>query len=378
MPTTHIADRDHHWMHQALSLAQHGTALCSPNPVVGCVIVDSTGNLAGEGWHEYDLRDHAEVAALKVAGEKARGGTAYVTLEPCNHTGRTGPCSQALVLAGIQRVVIATTDPNTQVSGGGLHALQAAGIETSLGLCQTEARRLNEGFARWSRHKRPFVLMKIAMSLDARIAPAAAQRASREPHWITGQWSRTAVQNLRWQSDAVLTGIGTILADDPLLTDRSGHRRRRPLLRIVLDSQLRTPLDSKVVKTSQNDVIIFTTTHDEARIREFTARGVRIEVLPSDNNQVPLNEVLAKLGEEGILTLLTETGSRLNTAFLDAGLIDRIQMFVAPQIMGSAAVPAFCNIDRPFHMSAFEVRQFGNDLALTSLLRDPWPLSNSH
>ena len=366
------SDHDLRHMERALSLAERGIGLCSPNPIVGCVNLDSAGNLAGEGWHEYDLRDHAEVAALKSAGENARNGTAYVTLEPCNHTGRTGPCTQALIQSGIKRVVVATLDPNTQVSGGGLQTLQAAGIETSLGLCQSEARRLNEAFARWSQTMRPFVLTKIAMSLDGRIAPPASQRAAREVSWITGEWSREAVQRLRWRSDAVLTGIDTVLCDDPLLTDRSGQRRRRPLLRVVLDSALRLPLDSKLVATAQNDVLVFTTSGDQSRINPLQSRGVRVEVLPPESNRVPLGKVLDILGSENILALLTETGSRLNSALLAEELIDRLQCFIAPQIMGSAAVPAFSGLDHLLRFENIETEHCGNDLSLTTLLRDPW------
>jgi diaminohydroxyphosphoribosylaminopyrimidine deaminase/5-amino-6-(5-phosphoribosylamino)uracil reductase len=372
MTSEPITDHEHRWMLRALELAQRGTGLCSPNPIVGCVILDANAELAGEGWHEYDLLDHAEVAALKAAGDRARGGTACVTLEPCNHTGRTGPCTQALIKAGIRRVVIATLDPNTQVSGGGLQTLQAVGIETSVGVCQPEARRLNEAFARWSQTRRPFVLSKIAMSLDGRIAPPAAQRARREVNWITGEWSREAVQRLRWQSDAVLTGIDTVLCDDPLLTDRSGRRRRRPLLRVVLDSTLRLPLDSKLVSTAQNDVLVFTNCDDQTRISQLQSRGVRVEVLPAEDGRVPIGKALEILGSENIVSLLTETGSRLNSALLAAGLIDRVQFFIAPRIMGSAAVPAFEGIDQIFHFQNIETERCGNDLSLATLLRDPW------
>jgi diaminohydroxyphosphoribosylaminopyrimidine deaminase/5-amino-6-(5-phosphoribosylamino)uracil reductase len=238
-------DLDCCWMRRALLLAERGIGLASPNPAVGCVLVDRNGELAGEGWHEYGRLDHAEIAALKcvadsgkaecstistssaeMAGSNAadllRGGTAYVTLEPCSHTGRTGPCSEALILAGVKRVVAATVDPNPLVSGRGLAALRAAGVEVSIGVCQAEARRLNEGFACWVQHKRPFVLMKVATTLDGRIAPPAEVRSAQEPSWITGEAARAAVQTLRWRADAVLTGIGTVLADDPMLTDRSG------------------------------------------------------------------------------------------------------------------------------------------------------------
>jgi diaminohydroxyphosphoribosylaminopyrimidine deaminase/5-amino-6-(5-phosphoribosylamino)uracil reductase len=385
-----LADQDTYWMRRALELAQRGIAATSPNPAVGCVVLDRAGQVAGEGWHEYDLLDHAEVAALRGAaqhaGERLRGGTAYVTLEPCNHTGRTGPCTQALIAAGIRRVVAATIDPNPAVAGHGMEALRAAGLQTSVGVCQAEARRLNEGFARWSQHRRPLVLMKVAMSLDGRIAPPPGHQIPRQPYWITSEAARAAVQTLRWQTDAAMVGIDTVLADDPLLTDRSGLRRRRPLQRLVLDSALRMPLDSKMVATARNDVIVFTVSNDEARINELRTRGVRVEVLPAvpgvpgdrssspgwQAGRVPLGKVLDKLGEEGILTLLTETGTRLNTALLSGGHVDRLHLFVSPQIMGSDAVPAFRGMADFIHMAQVEVERYGNDLGLCSLLKDPW------
>ncbi len=370
-------EQDRRWMQRALELARRGIGVSSPNPAVGCVILDRDGQVAGEGWHEYDLLEHAEIVALKAAaqnaGDRLRGGTAYVTLEPCNHTGRTGPCTEALIAAGLGRVVAATIDPNPSVAGDGLGRLRQAVLETRVGVCEAEARRLNEGFAHWSRHKRPFVLMKVAMTLDGRIAPPPGQHTLHEPYWITGETARAAVQPLRWQADAALTGIDTVLADDPMLTDRSGLRRRRPLLRVVLDSALRMPLDSKMVRSAQNDLAVFTVSQDEARISELRARGVRVEALPAEAGRVPLGRVLDKLGEEGILTLLTETGTRLNTALLAGGLVDRVHLFVSPQIMGSDAVPAFRGMAQAIRMAEVEVERYGNDLGLCSLLRDPWP-----
>jgi diaminohydroxyphosphoribosylaminopyrimidine deaminase/5-amino-6-(5-phosphoribosylamino)uracil reductase len=392
MSTLETLEKDVYWMRRALELAQRGIGVSSPNPAVGCVILDRAGQVVGEGWHEYDLLDHAEVVALNEAKQHAltrqgedrlKGGTAYVTLEPCNHTGRTGPCTQALIAAGLKRVVAATIDPNPNVAGHGLDALRAAGLDAIVGVCEREARRLNEGFARWSQHKRPFVLMKVAMSLDGRIAPPAGVHTAHEPYWITSEASRAAVQPLRWQADAVMVGVDTVVADDPWMTDRSGLRRRRPLLRVVLDSALRMPLDAKMVKGVQNDVAIFTVSKDEARVEELRKRGVRVEVLPADGGapgdralqtgRVPLGKVLDKLGEEGILTLMTETGTRLNTALLAAGLVDRVHLFVSPQIMGSDAVPAFKGMPQFVKMAAVEVERYGNDLGLCSLLRDPWP-----
>jgi len=364
-------------MERALELARRGIGVASPNPAVGCVILDRAGQVVGEGWHEYNLLDHAEIVALKEAtqhaGDRLRGGTAYVTLEPCNHTGRTGPCSEALIAAGLGRVVAATIDPNPAVAGHGMERIRAAGLETEIGVCEAEARRLNEGFARWSQHRRPLVLMKVAMTLDGRIAPPPGHHQLREPYWITSEAARAAVQPLRWQADAAMTGVDTVLADDPMLTDRSGLRRRRPLQRVVLDSALRMPLDSKMVRGAQNDVVVFTISNDETRIGELRNRGVRVEVLSAEAGRVPLGKVLDKLGEEGILTLLTETGTRLNTALLAGDMVDRVHLFVSPQIMGSDAVPAFRGMASAIRMGAVEVERYGNDLGLCSLLRDPWP-----
>jgi diaminohydroxyphosphoribosylaminopyrimidine deaminase/5-amino-6-(5-phosphoribosylamino)uracil reductase len=231
--------------------------------------------------------------------------------------------------------------------------------------------------------------MKVAMSLDGRIAPPEGMHAAREPFWITSEAARAAVQTLRWQADAAMVGVDTVVADDPMLTDRSGLRRRRPLLRIVLDSALRMPLDSKMVASAQNDVVIFTVSKDEKRADLIRERGVRVEVLPVDPGaaapgdkasphappagRVPLGKVLDKLGEEGILTLLTETGTRLNTALLAAGLVDRLHLFISPQIMGSDAVPAFRGMTHFAHLPKVEVERYGNDLGICALLRDPWP-----
>jgi len=401
MPWT---DSDQRWMQRALELAARGTALASPNPMVGCVLVKtpetsipkaSPANagrgaddsvLIGEGWHEYDLRNHAEIAALIAAGaaSPATGAlancTAYVTLEPCNHTGRTGPCTEALIDAGVRRVVIATLDPNPLVAGKGVERLRQAGVVVEVGLLETEARRLNEGFACWIVTHKPLVIMKVAMTLDGRIAPPPGLHTPQQPYWITGEASHAAVQTLRWQADAALTGIDTVLADDPLLTDRSGRGRRRPLLRVVLDSALRIPLDAKIVTTAADDLAVFTieptTPGGQARIGALRQRGVRVEVLKAESGQpplqVPLPLVLDTLGEWGILSLLTETGTRLNTALLAAGCVDRLHLFCSPQIMGSDALPAFKGLPTPAKFKNFSIERHGDDLEFCSLLRDPW------
>ncbi len=388
---------DERWMQRALELARRGIALTAPNPNVGCVIVSDDGKVLGEGWHEYERKDHAEIIALAFAGASAKGATAYVTLEPCNHTGRTGPCTEALIAAGIKRVVIAALDPNplaevSKVAGKGVERLQAAGIEVAVGICEAEAQSLNEPFAKWIKTRRPFVNMKVAMTLDGRIGPSPGHHIARQPYWITGEASRAAVQELRWQADAVLTGVDTVIADDPHLTDRSNNPRRRPLLRVVLDSALRTPLDSKLIQTANDDVVIFTVevasgvaatpaieksnaallAHRTAQIDELKSRGIQVIALKPAAGQVPLTGMLDWLGNEGILTLLTETGTRLNTALLVENLVDRLQLFCSPQILGSDAVPAFKGLNPALKLENIEMERYGDDVGISSLIKDPW------
>src|SRR5579863_7566173 len=245
---------DEQLLQRALDLARQGIGLVSPNPHVGAVIADSDGNVVGTGCYTYDGLKHAEVLALEAAGEKARGGTLYINLEPHSHQGRTPPCTDALIAAGIRRVVASMADPNPKVSGRGFEKLRAAGIEVEIGQLEAGARRLNEAFARYIRHGIPLVTLKAAMTLDGKIAPPAATGAARAAGvhaggWITGEAARSHVQQQRHQSDAILVGVGTVFADDPLLTDRSGNPRRRPLLRVILDSHLRLPLLSRLVQS---------------------------------------------------------------------------------------------------------------------------------
>ncbi len=247
---------DERWMADALDLARRGVGLASPNPTVGCVIVRE-GKVVGAGFHQYDQRDHAEVVALREAGELARGATAYVTLEPCSHFGRTGPCADALIAAGVGRLVVATADANPEVHGHGIEKLRRANIEVTVGVLQKSARRLNDAFAKYIRTGIPHVTLKAAMTLDGRIAPQPSSRRPGEISWITGPESLQQVHYLRHSVDAVLTGVGTVIADDPLLTDRSGRRRTRPLLRVVLDTQLRLPLESKLLHSADRDVLVF-------------------------------------------------------------------------------------------------------------------------
>src|SRR3981189_1841379 len=243
-------------MEHALSLARKSIGLASPNPPGGWVIVRD-GQIVGEGFHQYEWRDHAEIVALKSAGEKARGATLYVNLEPCNHTGRTGPCTEAIIKAGVARVVAGVRDPNPKTEGRGFERLRSTGIEVLQGVCEPESRELNAPFARWIRSGMPFVTLKSALTLDGQLALPKQSKGKRR-EWITSEESRAEVQRLRHASDALLTGIGTILADDPLLTDRSGLQRRRRLLRVVLDTRLHLSPKSRIVKTLDDDLLVFT------------------------------------------------------------------------------------------------------------------------
>src|SRR5213594_540079 len=280
-------------MQHALALACKGIGLASPNPMVGCVIVRD-GQIVGEGFHQYDWRDHAEIVALKTAGEKARGATLYVTLEPCNHTGRTGPCTEAIIAAGVQRVVAAMDDPNPVNSGRGFGRLRAAGVEVFAGVCEEEARRLNEPFACWIRTKRPFVTLKSAMTLDGQLAlPRSGKNTGKGPgkrrSWITSEESRAEVHRMRHCSDALLTGIGTILADDPLLTDRSGLQRRSRLLRVVLDSRLRLAPKSRIVEAADDDLLVFTSISlKSAKARKLQNIGIEIVQVKAKGGRLDL------------------------------------------------------------------------------------------
>ncbi|HEX5234085.1 MAG TPA: bifunctional diaminohydroxyphosphoribosylaminopyrimidine deaminase/5-amino-6-(5-phosphoribosylamino)uracil reductase RibD [Silvibacterium sp.] len=358
------------WMARALELARKSIGVASPNPAVGCILVKDE-KLIGEGFHIYDQFDHAEVAALKSAGHEAKGATAYVTLEPCSHTGRTGPCSNALIAAGIARVVIATADPNPAVNGCGIDRLRRAGIAVDVGVMQQEARDLNDGFARYIQTRLPFLTLKAGLSLDGRIAPAPETRAPGESVMLTSDESRAEVQRMRHASDAIITGINTVLADNPLLTDRSGLPRRRPLLRFVLDSTLRLPLNSRLVQTANDDLIVFCTTPTTERRRALEALHIRVEQIEPDSrsHRVSLQRVLERLGELEITAAMLEAGAQLNAAALPYA--DKLSLFFAPIMLGLKAVPLF-DSDSPVHPIRSTLRQSGPDFHAEIWLRDPW------
>ncbi len=390
-------------MQQALELAGKGIALASPNPCVGAVIVDGKGKVIGRGTHTYEGRKHAEVLALEAAGDRARGATLYLNLEPCSHLGRTGPCADALIAAGIKRVFVAMRDPNPSVAGQGLARLRNAGIEVQEGLGEIEAKKLNESFAKYIRWKIPFVTLKTAMTLDGKIAPPPGENATpsvlapltASSGWITSEEARAHVQELRHVNDAIMVGVGTIIADDPLLTDRTGLPRRRPLLRVILDSRLRLPLDSRVVKTAREDLIVFCCFAEENKRRELEARGVIVEQvpmrrpvedgtilfpgsLPASDGRPDLKGVLANLGEREITSLIIEGGAMVNWAALSAGVVDKIFFYYAPKILaGTGSVPfaqgaGYRRISEAAYVKSLVLHRFGEDFAVEGYLRDPY------
>src|SRR5580698_8622009 len=284
---------DELWMHRALTLAACGAALAHPNPIVGAVLVKN-GRVIGEGFHDYDRRDHAEIVALKQAGKNAKCATLYVTLEPCCTTGRTGPCTKAILAAGVARVVASMRDPNPAVSGKGLAALRRARIQVINGVLEKQAQHLNEDFACWIQTGLPLVTLKTALTLDGQIAQKAGSVT-----WITSQQSRDAVQRLRHEADALLTGIGTVLADNPRMSDRTGEPRRRPLLRAIVDSRLRTPLRSHLVQSAQKDVVVFTTQlPDSPKARALTRAGVEVFPVSGRQGHADIRAVIRELRSE--------------------------------------------------------------------------------
>ena len=378
--------QDEIFMQRALNLASETTGLASPNPQVGCVLTRTPANggapkIIGEGAHLYDNLDHAEIVALKQAaaqGHNAAGATAYVTLEPCAHHGRTGPCADALIAAGIARCVIATQDPYPEVNSRGIAKLRAAGIEVTVGVLQQPARDLNNAFAHFLQHRTPFVTLKAALSADGKLAPAPTLRHVLEPHWLTGPAARYEVQLLRHASDAVLTGIGTVLADDPQLTDRSGLPRRRPLLRVILDTHLRIPLDSQLVRSANHDLLILCgASASSARIDALTQLGVQVETVPDHAGRLSLPAVLSLLGERDILSLLLECGGHLNGSFLRQNLVDKAVLFYAPTKLGDQGIPFAQGIPSPklFEQSLHHITRapYGPDTCITGYLHNPWP-----
>jgi diaminohydroxyphosphoribosylaminopyrimidine deaminase/5-amino-6-(5-phosphoribosylamino)uracil reductase len=380
--------QDEQYMRQALELARQGTGQTTPNPRVGAVVLSAQGEVAGSAFHTYAGEKHAEALALEQAQARARGGTLYLNLEPCSHHGRTAPCADLVIAAGIRRVVAAMSDPNPLVGGMGFAKLRAAGIQVDCGLCETEARKLNENFARYILAGLPLITLKSGMTLDGKIAPppgeslspSALGAAGATGGWITSVEARAHVQELRHESDAIMVGVGTVIADDPLLTDRSGLPRRRPLLRVVLDSRLRLPLESRLVKTAGKDVVVFCSFAEEKKKQELEARGIRVEQAPlgSGNGRPDLRRVAARLGQMEITSLLIEGGALVNWAALAAGIVDKVFLYYAPKILaGTGSVPfaagaGFRKISEAALVKNISLHRFGEDFAVEGYLRDPY------
>jgi len=328
-------DRDALWMDRALRLAERGIGLTSPNPMVGAVLVRDA-RVVGEGAHLRAGGPHAEAVALEVAGSAARGATCYVTLEPCAHFGRTPPCADALVRAGVARVVAATGDPHPSVQGRGLARLEAAGVPVMVGVREAEARALNRAFLRAVTEGRPHVTLKTAMTLDGRIAAADGSSG-----WITGEPARLEAHRLRFAADAILVGIGTVLADDPQLTVRHAGLPPKEPFRIVADSRLRVPLDARVLRAAHaaRTVVACVAPAPAGAAAALRARGVRVLELPDDRGHVDLRALLEALRALDVIAVLAEGGGELSGALAEAGLVDRVAFFVAPRLLGGRDAP---------------------------------------
>jgi diaminohydroxyphosphoribosylaminopyrimidine deaminase / 5-amino-6-(5-phosphoribosylamino)uracil reductase len=328
---------DRRYMKKALDLAEKGLGLASPNPSVGCVLVRD-GHIIGRGWHEYALLDHAEVGALQEASENARGATAYATLEPCCHQGRTPPCADRLIKARVRRVVVARIDPNPRVSGQGIKRLRAAGIQVDVGLMQEEAGAIIEPFACRITSGIPLVISKVGMSLDGKIGTAA-----RRDRWITSPESREFSQVLRLHADAVLAGVGTVLADDPALTYRGKAPKARPMIRVVLDSGLRMPATACLFRSCPGaPVLVFCGQEaDPVKRAELEKQGAETIAVPSFKDGLDLRAVLLELGKRDVLGVLVEGGSRVHWSFLSNRMVDKFYFVIAPLILGGKeAVPS--------------------------------------
>lgn len=399
---------DEAFLRRALDLAREGIALTSPNPCVGSILVNVHGEVVGSGFHTYDGLKHAEILALEQAGAQGKGATLYVNLEPCSHQGRTGPCADALVAAGIRRVVACMPDPNPLVSGQGFARLREAGIAVASGLLEDEANRLNESFAKYIRQHAPLITLKAAMTLDGKIAPpprpasskvmslgasaakgSVPEKNSTEPSsagsgftggWITSDAARAHVQQLRHQHDAILVGVGTVVADNPLLTDRTGKPRRRPLLRVIVDSKLRLPLESRIVASANDDVLVLCSFAEEKRKRQLQDHGIRVEQIPKAvaDGRPAMSGIARLLGEMEITSLLIEGGAMINWAALASGLVDKVFLYYAPKILaGTGSVPfaagdGFPHMNDAAYVKSIRLHRFGEDFAVEGYLRDPY------
>ncbi len=364
---------DEQFMRQALALAKKGTGLASPNPLVGALVVRD-GEIVGQGFHRYAEKKHAEVWALEEAGERSRQATLYLNLEPCCHAGRTPPCTDLIIHSGLRRVVAAMTDPNPQVAGRGFELLRRAGILVETGVLEAEARKLNEAFAKFIRQKIPFVTLKAGMTWDGKIAEA--QGGARR---ITGEAAGQKVHEMRHAADGLLVGINTVLADDPLLTDRSGLPRRRPLCRVVLDFQLRCPLGSRLLQSRpEGDIIIFCGSNPpRGRQAELERLGVEVVPAPADAPHIPVPFVLETLGRRQMTHLMVEGGGQTHFEFLKSGCVDKVVFFMAPRILGGkdplpvVAGEGFQRLENAIEVAFDTIERVGDDLMVEAYVVNP-------
>jgi diaminohydroxyphosphoribosylaminopyrimidine deaminase/5-amino-6-(5-phosphoribosylamino)uracil reductase len=361
---------DEHYMRQALAIAQYSMGRTSPNPMVGAVIVRN-GRVVGQGWHRKAGTPHAEINALQQAGELARGATMYVTLEPCSHHGRTGPCADAVIAAGLKKVVVAMNDPNPVVAGRGINRLREAGIEVIEGILANEAASLNEIFIKWISTQMPFVTLKSAMSLDGKIAAHTGHS-----QWITGPSSRERVQQLRDCYDAILVGIGTVLADNPRLTTRLSYEGKNPI-RIIIDSMARTPLDANIITDGLAPTII-AVTHKapQEKINSLRACGAEVLIIETKQSGIDLRQLFKFLGRRDITSILIEGGASINASVLEENLVDKIYWFIAPKIIGgkSALGPVGGQgVHDVNHAHSFEdmnIETVGQDILISAYMRN--------
>lgn len=352
-------------MSLALELAEQGRGQVSPNPMVGAVIV-SKGRIVGRGYHAKAGLPHAEILALKEAGRKAGGSTLYVNLEPCNHFGRTPPCTEAIIESGIEKVIVAGKDPNPLNYGQGISRLKSAGVEVTTGILEDKAKRLNEAFSKFITREEPFITMKTALSLDGKIATGRG-----ESKWITGKEARQYVQQLRREADAILVGINTVIKDDPRLTLRNKGRRKgyqKQPLRVVVDSRARIPLKAKVLQGPAGTMVATTRYADKAKIESLEKKGIKVLIVGSKKGKVDLVKLMRELGKADVVNLLIEGGGEINASALASRLVDKIIFFFAPRIIGGReATPAvggkgIKKLSQAITLSDLTVQKVGDDL----------------
>lgn len=361
-----MASLDNYYMKMALELARRARGQTSPNPMVGAVVVRD-GRIVGEGYHIKAGNPHAEVVAIKSAGERAKGSTLYVSLEPCCHYGRTGPCTEAILAAGIRRVVVAMTDPNPLVAGQGVSFLKQRGLEVTEGILEKEAGTLNEVFVKYITTRHPFVVLKAAMSLDGKIATSAG-----ESKWITGPQARWAGHHLRHWYDAIMVGINTVLSDDPSLTARLPGEKGNDPVRVIVDSMARTPLKARILNQLSNSctIVVVTEKAPYARIADLKKAGAEVLVVTGDTQRVSLPALMKELGLRGITSVLIEGGGEVNASALAGGIVDKIVWFIAPKIIGGREAPGpvggqgVCRLAEASLIERLTVARCGDDICL--------------